>query len=133
MLEDCLGHKYRRRHWTLCVKECRKCVRTGLPNVRPRGRMWPPGQFYAAPGPSSKNRAGRKDYYCHLLIVNFYINITPNKCLCLGLHGRRLCTRYCYMEFKTCLRSPGLTKSYIYYIQCLQVIGNSFKTCLTGH
>ena len=27
MLEDCLGQKYRRRHWTLCVKQCSKCVR----------------------------------------------------------------------------------------------------------
>ena len=40
--------------------------RPGLPNV------WPPGPFYAAPGPSSKNWAGRENY---LLIVHFYVCI----------------------------------------------------------
>ena len=48
---------------------------TGLPNVRPRGRMRPPGLFYAAPGPFSKNRAGRENYYRYLLIVHFHISI----------------------------------------------------------
>ena len=47
----------------------------GLPNVRPWGRMWPPGPFSSAPGPSTKNRAGREYYYCYLLIVHLYINI----------------------------------------------------------
>ena len=32
--------------------------KTGLPNVRPRGHMRPPGLFYAAPGHSSKNSRG---------------------------------------------------------------------------
>ena len=40
----------------------------GLPNVRPRGRIWPPGPFYAAP-------LGCENYYCFLLIVHFYIYI----------------------------------------------------------
>ena len=59
--------------------------------------------------------------------------LTPNQCLYSGLHCRRLCTRYCYMECKTYNQSPGPTKSYIYYIQCVHVIGNSFRTSLTGH
>ena len=108
-------------------------LRAGLPNERPRGQMWPPDPFYAAPGPSSRNCAGRENYYFHLLIKHLYIYITPNQCMCLVLHDRRLCTRYYDMEFKTYAQSSGPTKSYIYYIQCLHVIGNSFRTSLTGH
>ena len=37
------------------------------------------------------------------------------------------------MECKIYNQSPGPTKSYIYYIQCVCVIGNSFRTSLTGH
>ena len=48
---------------------------TGLPNVRPRGRMRPPGLFYAAPGPFSKNRAGHENYVRYLLLVHFHISI----------------------------------------------------------
>ena len=131
-------------------------ARPGLPNVRP------PGQFYAAPGPTSKYCAGRKNYYCYLLIVHFHIHtadflfyaselpvcwvlaytlsllnqcrptivlrtLTKDSllwltCSCLGLHGRRLCTRYCYVGFKTYVQSPGPTKSYTYYRPCLNLI-----------
>ena len=38
-----------------------------------------------------------------------------------------------YMEFKTYIQSSGPTKSYIYYIRCLHVLGNSFRSSLTGH
>ena len=34
--------------------------RAGLPNLRPRGHMRPPGPFYVAPGPSSKNSWGSR-------------------------------------------------------------------------
>ena len=44
-------------------------IRTGLPNVRP------PGLFYAAPGPFSKNLAGCENYYRYLLIVHFHFSI----------------------------------------------------------
>ena len=58
--------------------------------MRP-GRMWPPGPFYAAPGPSLKSRAGRKNYDCNLLIVQFY------------------------MESKTYIQSLDFTKIYIFH------------------
>ena len=56
------------------------CSKSGLPNVRPWGRMRPPGPLYAAPRPSSKDRAGRENYYCYLLIVHFYIYIADIQC-----------------------------------------------------
>ena len=37
------------------------------------------------------------------------------------------------MEFRIYFQSAGPTKSYIYYIQCLHVIRNSFRSSLNGY
>ena len=47
--------------------------------------------------------------------------------------GCVLGTACSYMNFKTYIQAPDSTKSYIYDIQCLHVIGNSFRDSLSGH
>ena len=110
------------------------CLRQGCPTCGPGAACSPLEHFMRPWSPPQKSRASHKNYYCYLLIVHFYIYtadflfcasdqgplaltdflLTLNQCLCLGLHNRRLCTRYFYTEFKTYNQSPGPTKSYIY-------------------
>ena len=82
--------------------------------------MQTPGPFYAALGPFSKNRASRKNYYCYLLKVHFYIYIADFLFCSSELPvGNLLSIPWSYQD--------------LYITQCLHVIGHSFRTSLTGH
>ena len=57
------------------------CLVQGWQRAAP-GPHAAPGLFHTAPGPSSKNRAGRKNHYCSLLIIHFYIIYIADYLIC---------------------------------------------------
>ena len=59
-------------------------------------------------------------------LTNDSLLLTTNQCLFFGLHGRRLCTRYWYMEFKTYIQSSGPKKSYIYILHSMSTCNSKF-------
>ena len=85
----------------------------------PYAAPWP---ILCGPGALLEKSRRRENHYCYLLKVHFYIYTAD--------------FLFCASELPVCnlyVHSNPWSYQELYIIQCLHVVGNSFRTSLTGH